>query len=132
MLSTPPTIFAFYAGLNGLILLFLAVLVTRARRKTLTSLGDGGHALLQRAIRAHGNAAEYIPVHLLLLLGLVLIPAEPGLLHAVGATGTVGRVLHGAALSLSSGPTIGRQVGIILTWGAMLAGSIALLIRAFP
>ena len=49
---------ALYAGLNLLILLALAFLVTRQRLKARVNFGDGTHPALPRAIRAQGNAVE--------------------------------------------------------------------------
>jgi len=61
------SIVMFYAGLNALIALVLALLVTRQRGITKTSLGTGGHPALKRAVRAHGNFIENVPLILLLL-----------------------------------------------------------------
>jgi uncharacterized membrane protein YecN with MAPEG domain len=100
-----------------LLLLFLSVLVGAARRKNKILLGDGGIAPLNRAIRAHGNAAEYIPAALVGLLALALFdPATPlWLLHAAGISLTLGRILH--AVGLHTGAlNPGRIIGIMLTW----------------
>ena len=64
----PVSITLFYAGLNGLIALGLAFLVVRLRQKTGTGIGTGTSPALERAIRAHGNFVEYVPLILILLL----------------------------------------------------------------
>ncbi|MCC6787347.1 MAG: MAPEG family protein, partial [Hyphomonadaceae bacterium] len=61
---------ALYAGVNILILLVLAVLVVAGRRKHKITLGDGNNEAFGRAVRAHGNAAEYIPAG---LVGITLL-----------------------------------------------------------
>lgn len=108
---------ALYAGANIFILLVLAVLVVAGRRKHKITLGDGGNADFSRAVRAHANAAEYIPAA---LVGIVLLalfdPATPiWLLHAAGLSLTVGRILHGFGLH-SGTLNFGRMVGMVLTW----------------
>jgi uncharacterized membrane protein YecN with MAPEG domain len=108
---------ALYAGINILILLVLAVLVVAGRRKHKITLGDGGNEAFSRAVRAHGNAAEYIPAG---LVGIVLLalfePATPvWLLHASGISLTLGRILHGWGLNTGA-INFGRMFGMILTW----------------
>ena len=73
--------------------------------------------MLLRAQRAHGNAAEYVPLVLVLLLALALVKAPAVLLHGVGGGLAAGRVLHAIGLYQSSGASVGRMLGILLTWG---------------
>ncbi|WP_135213320.1 MAPEG family protein [Vitreimonas flagellata] len=112
---------ALYAGVNILILLVLAVLVVAGRRKHKITLGDGGNADFNRAVRAHANAAEYIPAGLVGIVVLALMePASPlWLLHAAGISLTVGRILHGAGLHAGT-LNFGRMFGMILTWVSYL------------
>lgn len=112
---------AIYVGVNILILLALAYLVMAGRRKHKIVLGSGDNRDFERAIRAHANAAEYIPAG---LVGIVLValmePATPlWLLHASGISLTAGRILHG--IGLHTGVlNAGRMLGMILTWAAYL------------
>jgi uncharacterized membrane protein YecN with MAPEG domain len=55
---------ALWVGLHVLLLLTLSLLVVRLRQKHKVALGDEGIPELARAIRAFGNASEYIPVGL--------------------------------------------------------------------
>jgi uncharacterized membrane protein YecN with MAPEG domain len=108
---------ALYAGVNILILLVLAVLVVGGRRKHKITLGDGGNEAFSRSVRAHANAAEYIPAG---LVGIVLLalfdPATPiWLLHASGISLTLGRILHGWGLNTGT-LNFGRMMGMVLTW----------------
>ena len=118
---------ALYAGVNIIILLVLAVLVVSGRRKHKITLGDGGNDTFSRAVRAHGNAAEYIPAGIVGLLFLALLdPATPlWLLHASGISLTVGRILHGAGLHAGT-LNFGRMAGMALTWlsYALIAGGL--------
>ncbi len=108
---------ALYAGVNILILLVLAVLVVAGRRKHKITLGDGNNEAFSRSVRAHANAAEYIPAG---LVGIVLLalfdPATPiWLLHASGISLTLGRILHGWGLHTGT-LNFGRMMGMVLTW----------------
>lgn len=108
---------ALYAGINILILLVLAFVVVSGRRTHKIRLGDGGNEDFNRAIRAHANAAEYIPAGLVGVLLLALLePAAPlWLLHASGISLTAGRILHGVGLHTGI-LNIGRILGVLLTW----------------
>ena len=116
----PVAIVAFYAGLNALIVLALAALVVRQRFGTDTMFGAGG-PVMQQAIRAHGNAAEYVPIILLLLLLLALLGLSSLWLHLGGIALTLGRLLHAWGLLTNPGASFGRFAGTLLTWLAMIA-----------
>jgi uncharacterized membrane protein YecN with MAPEG domain len=119
----------FYAGINALLALGLAILVSRRRGNVKVSVGSGGDAVLERAIRAHGNLVEYAPFILLLLLLL----AENGLgalwLHVMGVTLTLGRILHAWGMLTASRARFARRAGIGLTWATMLAALILCILR---
>jgi uncharacterized membrane protein YecN with MAPEG domain len=112
---------ALYIGVNVLILLALSYLVSAGRRRHKIALGDGDNAEFRRALRAHANAAEYIPAGLVGILMLALLePAAPlWLLHASGVSLTGGRLLHAAGLHTGV-LNAGRIAGIVLTWLAYL------------
>jgi uncharacterized protein len=108
---------ALYAGINILILLVLGVIVMLGRRRHKIVLGEGQNEAFTRAVRAHANAAEYIPAGLIGIVTLALFdPASPvWLLHAAGISLTLGRILH--AFGLHTGAlNLGRGAGIVLTW----------------
>ena len=69
---------ALWSALHLLLLLGLSLLVVRQRRRHGVALGDGDVAELACAIRAFGNASEYIPMGLVGLTSLTLAGA-PGL-----------------------------------------------------
>jgi uncharacterized protein len=110
-----PAVTALYAALCALLLLALTVQVILHRRRTKVGLGDGGDRGLLKAIRAHGNASETIPIQLLLLLLLELAGLAAAVVHGLGATILVSRLLHAIGLSRSSGPSPGRMIGMLLS-----------------
>lgn len=92
---SPPIITALYAGIAGLIYLWLTIEVVRHRRGKNISLGDGDDPLAAKSIRGHGNAAEQIPI-VLIMLGLTEMLGAPSFaLHLAGLAFIAGRVLHG-------------------------------------
>ncbi|RZU37106.1 hypothetical protein EV700_2975 [Fluviicoccus keumensis] len=108
------TIVPLYAGLLALWFLALSFRVVQMRH--VVSLGDGGNPELLRRIRGHGNFTEYVPF-ILLMLGFLEASHYPAwLLHALGATLVVARLLHGYALSFSLQFKFGRYWGTVLTF----------------
>ena len=123
---------ALWAGLHVILLLVLSVLVTRQRRKHKVAIGDGGVPALTHAIRAFGNATEYVPTALIGLGILALAGASPMLIHPIGLILFVGRVLHAVGLSRSGDVSWPRNVGALATWIAYIAIAAALLFYAIP
>ena len=111
---------ALYAGLLAMLLLALALRIIRLRWKLRVGIGDGGDRTMLRAVRAHGNAAEYVPIALLLLLVAELNHAPPMLLHAGGAVLVGSRVLHAVGLTRSGGPSWPRTVGTLGTMAVVI------------
>jgi uncharacterized membrane protein YecN with MAPEG domain len=123
---------ALWAGLCLILLLVLSVLVTRQRRKHHVEIGDGGVPALKQAIRAFGNATEYIPAALAGLGLLALVGAPALLIHPTGLTLFAGRVLHAVGLSRSTGTSWPRAAGVLATWISYIATAAALLFYAIP
>jgi uncharacterized membrane protein YecN with MAPEG domain len=120
-----------YVGLNGLIGLVLAMLVSRRRMAAKISIGDGGDPELMRVIRAHANFSEYAPLALLFIVVLELGPAPSWLLHALGATFTVGRLAHAQGMIASARPGPARGLGVLATWLVYIVGPLACLYYAW-
>ena len=109
-------VMALYAGLSALLLLILAVQVSRYRMRLKVGLGDGGHPELTRAIRVHGNAVEWVLPMLLLLLIAELNHASHVFLHVCGIAFLAARVAHAIGLSGRSG---GRFMGTVVSWSVI-------------
>jgi hypothetical protein len=112
---------ALYAAILTLILMALAINVTLHRRKLRVGLGDGSNPVMLRTVRMHGNAAEYIPIAVLLMLVYELNGGSHTTLHVGGCALILGRVLHAAGLWRSDGQSPGRAIGQALTWLTILA-----------
>jgi len=107
---------ALYAGLCALLLLVLAAQISRYRMKFKIRFGDGGNSQLLRAVRAHGNAVEWILPMLLLLLIAELNHASHILLHTCGIVFMAARVAHAVGLSGNAGVSGGRFLGTAASW----------------
>lgn len=120
------TITLFYAGLLGLVFLALAFRVVGLRRSLKVGLGSGGHEVLDRAVRAHGNFAEYVPLTLLLLALVEAGTAAPvWLVHLLGLLLLLGRLIHGFfGLNRNSGYSAGRFWGTCLNWLVIAAAAV--------
>jgi uncharacterized protein len=118
------TVTLLYAGALALWFLVLSLKVVRGRvGPGSPSLGDGGNPAMLRLIRGQANFAEYVPL-ILVLMGLLELNGLPHwLLHAMGATLLLGRLLHGYALSFTPESVFGRSAGIVLTFLVLLAGA---------
>lgn len=124
MIAAAPHWTLLYAGLNALVSFALAFRVGQQRMKSNVIFGDGGNPDLQRAIRAHANNVEYVPLTLV-LIGLLELAGQPAwAIHALGAGLFLGRVLHGLGLSTSEESTPGRFYGILLTWLTLLVSAV--------
>ena len=123
---------ALWVGLHLILLLVLSVLVVRQRRLHRVVLGDGGVPALKQAVRAFGNATEYVPTGLIAVGALALAGAPPMVVHVVGLTLFIGRMAHAVGLSRSGDASIPRTIGVVLTWLAYIAGAVALLFYAIP
>jgi len=119
-------IVAIYAGLNGLLTLALSYNVGRhrARADSLTP-GAMGDDVLVRAIRAHGNATEYIPLAIVMILILALLSAPAYLLHGLGAGFTIGRVAQAWGMTREKHPNAIRFTGNLFTGLVYLIASSA-------
>src|SRR3954470_8672711 len=106
---------ALWIGLCLILLLVLSVLVVRQRRRHGVELGDAEIPELTRAIRAFGNATEYVPGGLVALVALAMPGAQPLLVHGVGFVLFAGRLIHAISLSRSGAASQARSAGVFLT-----------------
>lgn len=123
---------ALWVGLHLALLLVLSVRVVGQRRRHGVVLGDAAIPELAQAVRAFGNATEYVPAGLIAIVVLAMVGAPPMVVHLTGLTLLVGRVAHAVGLSRSGGASILRSAGILLTWLAYILGGVELIFYAIP
>jgi uncharacterized protein len=125
---TVPVISAFYGGLLGIVAVVLAVLVINQRRISHVGIGDGGHTKLALAGRAFGNFAEYAPLALLLFVLLEICGGPRLAVHLCAGGFVLGRLAHAHGISRSSGESLGRAIGMGLTFTPILVAAVWLII----
>lgn len=109
-----------YGGLNALLVTALGANVSRLRVAHKAGLGQLPEALV-RPVRAHGNAAEWAPLAVVLLLLLELGGVDSLALHLLGGGFLLGRVLH-AAGALAKAPLGSAAAGINYTTLFVMSG----------
>ncbi len=124
---TPVQAAALWSGLLLLLLMVLSMRVVLNRRRHKVLLGDGKESQITLRARVFGNASEYIPVGVgaLAMLGM---PAMA--IHPVGGVLLAGRLIHAAGLS-DRKPTLGRVLGMVLTYLALITAGAMLVVHAF-
>jgi uncharacterized membrane protein YecN with MAPEG domain len=121
---------ALWTGLHLILLLVLSVLVVRQRQRHRVALGDEGIPELAHAIRAFGNASEYVPAGVAGLAVMAVVGAPPLAVHVAGLLLFCGRVAHAIGLSNSGGATLLGSTGMVLTWTSYVFAAVALLFYA--
>jgi uncharacterized membrane protein YecN with MAPEG domain len=124
-----PYVTALYAALIGLLAAALTINVIRGRTRYAVAAGDGGEAVLARAIRAHGNLAEHAPLALLLIGFAEASGAPKPLVHVLGIVLVAARLSSAIGLSNSLEDRLPRRAGAGLTILVLIAASAAILLR---
>lgn len=109
----------------ALLAMGLVLRVVMLRRRYKVGIGTGDHPDLAKAVRAHANAMETIPLALVLMLIAELAGASQTLLLAGGSVLVVGRCLHAFGLSSHAGYSFGRFFGMVMTQVAIITFAIA-------
>ena len=122
------TVTPLYAAPLAILYLGLSGAVVWLRRKHGVGLGDGQVHPLRRAIRAHGNFAEYVPLALVMMALLEECGDSEAWLHSLGSALLAGRILHIAGLARSHRTSFGRFWGASLTFGVILIAALRLLL----
>jgi len=91
-----------YGSLVLLLVGGLGARVSMMRGQKKTYIGDTPDNELQRAIRAHGNAVEYAPLQLILLLGLEMSGSGSMVLHCLGGAIVLVRLMHATGVITKS------------------------------
>ena len=119
-----------YAAILSLIFIGLSLQVIKGRFSTKTSFGDGGNADLNAKIRTHSNFAEYIPLALILLMGVEAYEYPRLVIHIFGTLLILGRLSHAYGLSKKNGLSPARPAGMITTFLVMAVSSVMILVKA--
>jgi len=111
---------SFFAALLATIYIRLAFNVINLRRENKVPLGNGGLAELEKAIRAHGNFSEYVPIGLVLLACLELNGAPWWLVAFFGTTLLIGRLFHAVGIKQEPERFDNRIRGMKFTFNTLI------------
>lgn len=128
-------VYALCSAMLVILYFLLAFNVSVNRVKARTGVGGGSDPSgpLNRSIRAHGNAAEYIPLFVLLFLYFGFAGA-PNWIRWVVVVITVCRLLHPLSLYLSADLNRAQPLRFLSSVGTYAGGltlGVALLLRAW-
>ena len=110
MLLTP-----YYASLLALIYVALSFNVIRLRMKLQIALGDGKDKQLRRAIRVHGNYAEYVPLTLIMIYFVEIQSQNLLLVHGLCSAFVLARLSHIYGVSQIRENIAFRTFGLFIT-----------------
>lgn len=110
MLLTP-----LFAAILGLLYIYLSAQVISIRFGEQISLGYGENRALEKAIRAHGNFAEYVPLTLILLWFVETMVMSRGVVLVAGSLLVVARIMHAVGMKNPRQWLIFRRLGVVLT-----------------
>jgi len=116
------TILAVYAGILGLMYFLMGarISIMRGRKKVL--IGHADDLVLHRAIRAHANFGEYVPICLILIGIVAALGFSLWVIHALCLILIAMRLIH--AWGVSTGTPIGQTVGAAMTYNILIAASL--------
>ena len=109
------------AAILTIIFVKLSFAVIGLRRKNKVGLGSGGYDDLERAIRAQGNFAEYVPIGLILIACLELNGAPWWLVILPGIALIIGRLIHAKGINEPPPNFSSRVLGMKFTFGTLIA-----------
>ena len=108
------------ASVLTIIFIKLSFAVIGLRRKNKVGLGSGGHADLERAIRAQGNFAEYVPFGIILIACLELNGAPWWLVALPGIALIIGRLIHAVGINEPPPDFSKRVLGMKFTFYTLI------------
>lgn len=119
-----------YTGLCGLFFIVLSIRAILARGRARVMLGTGEDPALLRAVRVHGNFAEYVPLTLVLMLSVEVMGVTHWPLHLAGTSLLLGRLAHAVSIGREAHDHRLRVAGMMLTFLAITVLSLAAIIFA--
>ncbi len=116
-------IVSIYAAILTFLFVFLSIRTIRTRRGLKIAVGDGGNMQMLRAMRAHANFAEYVPMALILIYCVESASAPKILIHALGLLLLLGRSVHAFGVSQLKENFKFRISGMMITFATLIIAS---------
>lgn len=124
------TITPIYAALLAFVFIFLSIRTIKLRKKFKIAIGHNENTELLRAIRAHANFSEYVPMTLLLIYLLEVSASASLLIHVLCFGLLVGRVIHAYSVSQINENIQLRALGMTTTFAVLGVAAISLLLTS--
>jgi uncharacterized membrane protein YecN with MAPEG domain len=118
-----------YIAIFSLMFTLLSFRVIRLRQTARVAIGDGGDKALRRAIRVHGNFAEYVPLALILIFAAESLGMSAVWVHGLCLALLIGRLLHAYGVSQVKEPLLFRQLALSINGLIMIIASVWLITR---
>ncbi len=118
-----------YIAIFSLVFTLLSFRVIRLRQTARVAIGDGGDKALRRAIRVHGNFAEYVPQALILIFAAESLGMGAVWVHGLCLALLIGRLLHAYGVSQVKEPLLFRQLALSINGLIMIIASVWLITR---
>jgi hypothetical protein len=115
-----PLVTSIIASVLTAIFVKLSFAVIGLRRKNQVGLGSGGYDDLERAIRAQGNFAEYVPFGIILIACLELNSAPWWVVAIPGITLIIGRLIHAQGINEPPPDFSKRVLGMKFTFYTLI------------
>jgi len=119
-----------YAALLTILYIGLSVRTIKLRFRHQVGIGDGNQPELTRAMRAHANFAEYVPLALLLIWMTETLAYPSWVIHLLGVSLLLGRFSHAYGIMRVEEDLRFRQLGMSLTFLVLVTAAVLLLVRA--
>lgn len=118
-----------YIAIFSLVFTLLSFRVIRLRQTARVAIGDGGDKALRRAIRVHGNFAEYVPLALILIFAAESLGMSAVWVHGLCIALLIGRLFHAYGVSQVKEPLLFRQLALSINGLVMIIASVWLITR---
>lgn len=119
----------FYVAVFALMLIALSVRTLRLRRHFGVAIGPSREPELERAMRAHANFCEYVPISLLCLFFLESLWGTGWWIHALGISLLAGRLAHAYGVSQVAEDFRYRVFGMATTFTVLSLAAFGILLR---
>lgn len=119
-----------YAALLAALFVYLSIRTVRARRQLRIGLGHAENPVLLRAVRVHGNFAEYVPFALFMIFLVESSGAGPWTVHALCLALLVARLSHAYGVSQPREDLRFRVFGVATTFSVLLVSGAYLVVVA--
>ena len=116
-----------YTSLFILFYVYLSIRTIKARRSAKVALGHNDYPELLKAMRAHSNFSEYVPLSLFAIYLIEKDGAHPLLIHLLGLSLLIGRMIHAYGLSMPIENFKFRVAGMMTTFTVLIVSALYLL-----